>query len=150
MSKWKCGKCGKEYSYEEFHELKSIPLVPEDTNPYLQHGFTHVCECGYVFGRDRWHMKTPLELKTEYGPLKVEVSTVFLELNHGTDENPLWYETMVFPENIGNHEVECWYEERYETKEEAIKGHEKVVNLLKNGKFKLKPLSLRLIIIEEK
>jgi hypothetical protein len=143
--KWKCGKCGKEYSYQEFDKLKSIPLVPED--PY-RYGLTNVCECGYVFHRDKWYMKTPLELQTEYGPLKVEVSTVFLELNHGTDENPLWYETMVFPGNIGNYEIECWYEERYETKEEAIKGHEKVVNLLKNGKFKLKPDHL-LLIIEE-
>lgn len=49
----------------------------------------------------------------------VRVSTVFLGLDHGFNVNgpPVLFETMVFG---GKHDG---YQERYETKEQAIKGH---------------------------
>lgn len=53
------------------------------------------------------------------------VSTVFLGMDHSfCDPVPLWFETMVFPE--------CDICERYTTYDEAIDGHKKIVNELRN------------------
>ena len=56
----------------------------------------------------------------------VEVSTVWLGLNHQWDDNrpPLIFETMVFG---GKLDGEQW---RYTTEEQAIKGHAMVVQLV--------------------
>ncbi|MBW2674194.1 MAG: hypothetical protein JRD89_12405 [Deltaproteobacteria bacterium] len=147
VGEWKCGKCGKVYTHEELLRLKRVPLVPEDTNPWEQHGFTRVCECGYVFGRDRWHIVTPFEVKSKIGVLKGVVSTVFLELNYGTSDEPLWYETMVFVDEPSN--VECWLCRRYRTKEEAEEGHRRVVEAIKRGMFKVTPKNWLLTIYED-
>jgi len=148
---WKCGKCGRVYSSEEFHKLKMVPLVPEDTDPYNQHGFTSVCECGYVFHRDAWRLVTDFEVKAKIGlfkrvRLKGRVSTVFLELNYGDKENPLWYETMVFVDEPDN--VNCYLCIRYRTREEAEEGHKRVVEAIKSGRFTLVPEEWELIIEE--
>lgn len=58
--------------------------------------------------------KTVLKTKIHQGA--VEVSTVFLGLNHGSCGKDLWFETMVF--GCDNDILE-----RYETWEEAEKGH---------------------------
>lgn len=56
---------------------------------------------------------------------EVEVSTVFLGLDHNFgDGEPLLFETMIFG---GEHDG---YQERYATKIEALKGHEKALNLV--------------------
>lgn len=56
----------------------------------------------------------------------VEVSTVFLSINHNWgDGPPLLYETMIFG---GELDGEQW---RYATKEEAEKGHAAAVALVK-------------------
>lgn len=62
------------------------------------------------------------------------VSTVWLGIDYGfgLTENPIIFETMVFKDG----EIVAVY--RYSTEEEAIKGHEKVVNevsLLFNAQF---------------
>jgi hypothetical protein len=54
-----------------------------------------------------------------------EVSTVFLGMNHGTKAYPLWFETMVFVDGVGG---DC---NRYATYDEALKGHQDMVNGLK-------------------
>ena len=54
------------------------------------------------------------------------ISTVFLGLNHNFGEGkPLLFETMIFD---GKHDE---YQERYSTKEEALAGHAKAVELVK-------------------
>ena len=59
---------------------------------------------------------------------KVEISTVFLGLDHSFGKGkPLLYETMIFG---GKHDG---YQERYFTKEEALKGHEKALKLVKRS-----------------
>ncbi len=59
----------------------------------------------------------------------VEVSTVFLGIDHSTFENKLeLFETMIFG---GDHHGDYW---RYETWEEAKEGHEKIVKALKEEK----------------
>jgi hypothetical protein len=63
--------------------------------------------------------------KTQIGD--VEVSTVFLAFNHGIDDRPLWFETMVFG---GEHDQ---YQERYETYSQAEEGHKRVVEMVRTG-----------------
>lgn len=55
----------------------------------------------------------------------VEVSTVFLGINHGFREKDLWFETMVFG---GPHDGEQW---RCETWDEAVTQHKLAVKLVK-------------------
>jgi len=54
------------------------------------------------------------------------VSTVFLGIDHNFSgqENPLLFETMVFPSEENFKDLEC---ERYSTKEQAVEGHKKMV-----------------------
>lgn len=54
------------------------------------------------------------------------VSTVFLMINHGTEESPLWFETIVF--GSGPLQGKC---DRYETIEEAKVGHEEMCEEVK-------------------
>lgn len=63
-------------------------------------------------------------IKTKIG--KVLISTVFLALDHnyGGSKKPVLYETMIF--NSRNKKL-YEYQERYCTKEEALKGHKKAV-----------------------
>jgi len=51
----------------------------------------------------------------------VRVSTVFLGLNHGFGGKPLWFETMVFGGKLDQEQ------DRYETWDEAVAGHEAMV-----------------------
>lgn len=53
----------------------------------------------------------------------VQVSTVFLVFNHGTEDNPLWFETMVFDRD------EC-KAERSVTWDEALETHNRTVERL--------------------
>lgn len=53
----------------------------------------------------------------------VRVSTVFLGLNHGFGDAPLWFETMIFG---GAHDQ---FQERYSTWEEAESGHARAKKL---------------------
>lgn len=58
---------------------------------------------------------------------EVHVSTVFLRLNHGYGETPVWFETMIFG---GEHDQ---WQDRYTTYDEAEAGHKHVVEALKAG-----------------
>jgi len=131
---WRCGNCGRGYSTFELSGLKKVKMVEEDTDPERQQGYTPVCDCGYVFHKDRWHLVENVELETKRGRIITRVSTVFLELNH----SGYWYETMIFIEqaafNIG-----CEFQERYKTKKEAEEGHRKVIEALKVGRFQIVP-----------
>lgn len=58
----------------------------------------------------------------------IDISTVFLGIDHGFAGNaPMLFETMVFggPDNQ--------YQERYSTWEQAEKGHQRAVNMVKGG-----------------
>lgn len=62
---------------------------------------------------------------------KVHVSTVFLGINHNFGEGePLLFETMIFG---GKHDQ---YQERYSTWEEAEKGHQIAIDLVKPSQDK--------------
>lgn len=139
--KWKCGNCGKEYTTEDFLRLSTVQAVESDIKPESEHGFVGVCDCGYRFHLDTLRIHDNVEIKTDKGYVTILVSTVFLELNRGYVEGKnIWYETMVLVGGFGSDEVEwlkCNFLHRYETKEEAIKDHDKIFNLLKRGKFKI-------------
>lgn len=143
---WKCGKCERIYTFEEFLKLKNVKAVESDIDPHREHGFVGVCDCGYRFHLDGWKLHDKVEIKTDKGYIDIIVSTVDLELNHGYKEGEnIWYETMIFPGGIGDGRlewIECSYTNRYKTKEEAIKDHNRIVNLLKDGKYKIEDSEL--------
>jgi hypothetical protein len=60
----------------------------------------------------------------------VDVSTVFLGLDHnwGMSGPPLLFETMIFG---GEHDD---WQDRYSTKEDALKGHKRAMKMVKGGK----------------
>jgi len=135
MTDWKCGRCGKAFTHEEFVKLERVPMRPEELDPWRGSGFTPVCdECGYVFYRDRWRLLDELVIDTHLDPLRVGVSTVFLELEH---PGGMWYETIIIPRSD---EVEAGFMERYATKEEAEEGHRRVVEKLRRGEWRLRCL----------
>ena len=140
MSEWKCGKCGIEYPFEEFIKLPKVQLVETDDNPKEQHGFTSVCKkCGYIFGKDRLMLRETITIKFKEKEYKVDVSTVFLELNHFG----FYYETMIFSDGLN-----CDFQERYKTKEEVIKRREEVIEKLKKGSFKINVERDRLDVLD--
>src|SRR3982751_5760752 len=61
------------------------------------------------------------------------ISTVFLGIDHsfGSNDGPLLFETMVFKDN-GYDDIYC---ERYKTYNEAVTGHNRVIELVKTGKI---------------
>jgi hypothetical protein len=73
------------------------------------------------------------------------ISTVFLGINHGFYGPPLWFETMVFPEEGEKApppeltgKIEDFIKEiqiRYETWAEAERGHATVVEMIRCGLF---------------
>lgn len=142
MQEWKCGKCGKIYTFDEFIMLirKKVKAVEGDTNPYEEHGFAAMCNCGYRFDIDKWRLHDNVEIKIDKENINILVSTIDLELNHGFGEKNLWYETMIFPGGFEDDKLEwlkCNYGNRYETKEEAINDHNRIINLLKDGQYKI-------------
>ena len=142
MSEWKCEKCGIKYSFEELMELPKVQAVETDDNPKEQHGFSSVCKkCGYIFGKDRLRLRKTITIKFKDKEYKVDVSTVFLELNHWD----FYYETMIFSDGLS-----CDFQERYKTKEEAIKGHKKIIEKLKKKLFEVNAESYKLDLFEGK
>ena len=154
---WKCGRCGETYTTEEYMALYRVKAVADDSDPVRNYESAAVCGCGYAFHKDRWQLETLGVLihhmtafhwlfnKLSQGrcckphEISVRFSTVFLELNHGwAPGKPLWYETMVFPGLEKGCEINCGYQARYETKEQAEKGHETILNLFEEGNWVIK------------
>lgn len=57
------------------------------------------------------------------------ISTVFLGINHGSDDLPQWFETMVFRGNSSSDLAM----DRYATHAEAVAGHARMVERVKRG-----------------
>jgi hypothetical protein len=58
------------------------------------------------------------------------VSTVWLGMNYNFDDDiPLIFETMVFPSKDNYEDIDC---DRYSTLEEAIAGHQKMIDKWNN------------------
>jgi len=149
LSKYKCGRCGIVYTFEELRSLEKIKMVADDPDPKKNYGYTSVCKhCGYRFHKDKpmWkaygeiiHHLTSLHWlvnKLTHGRLApphridIELSTVFLELAHNDwgGREPNWYESMFFCHREGERTLESpklpddWLE-KYEkmTSEERLK-----------------------------
>ena len=69
---------------------------------------------------------TKFVVQSKFGDF--QISTVKLPIDHGYGGKPLWYETMIFKEGDWS-DLYC---DRYETKEEAVAGHEKAFQWLLN------------------
>jgi hypothetical protein len=132
-SEWRCGKCSKEYTFDEFIKLPKVSVISTDPDPKKNYGFTSVCSCGYIFHKDKWHLKDTIKFTYKKKKAVIDVSTIFLELNHFG----FWYETMLFEGKGSEVNFNLGYQRRYVTKEEAEKNHKKIVAQLKNKKFKL-------------
>ena len=141
-SEWKCGNCGKIYSTRELLELEHVKAVEGDTDPESQHGYVAVCTCGYRFHLDKWRLGDRVKIEIGNKEVNILVSTVDLELNHRIFEREEWYETGIFmddeDENVSTRMI---YEERYENKEDAMANHNRILELLKSGKFSISKYS---------
>jgi len=146
---WKCGGCGTEYKFEDWIKLEKVVLVETDKNPSEQHGFTAKCSCGYVFGRDRYFKQTYHTLPLgEEKSLHIRISTVFLEMEH---LGGYYYETMIFKvddktANDDPYRLKCEFQKRYKTQAEADRGHDKIIQMLYDGKYNLVTSETELII----
>lgn len=87
---------------------------------------------GFRKGFD-WNNRFMKKDYVEIAGEKYLVSTVDLGLDHQYVDGgpPLYYETMIFP----NGDMGELFLERYTTEQQAIDGHEKVLNALKKGKY---------------
>ena len=81
----------------------------------------------------KWMEENPKRKTVGYDKLKdingddVRVSTVFLGLDHSWNGGkPILWETMIFN---GEHDD---YQERYTSHEDAVEGHKRALNLVKN------------------
>ena len=119
---WKCEQCGNKYTFDEFFKLMNEAKRME-------------CECGYIFTRDAWRSQETIKLENapKIGLLVISVSTIYEELGGASRDDEL-YETMVFPLNEN---VDCSFDRRYKTREEAETVHNKIVELIKTYKFKV-------------
>lgn len=138
MSEWKCGNCGKVYNIEDFISLKHIKAVESDIDPGKQHGYTPVCECGYRFHLDRWRKDDDIKINVDGEELELTISSIFLELNHKIfDDKDEFYETAILRFNDDDTIKNAQIIERYGTKEEAIENHNRILNLINDGKYKI-------------
>lgn len=81
---------------------------------------------------NRWQIKS----KVSYGNEDYLVSTADLGLNHSylNEEEPLYYETMIFRINSKDKTNRFeYYQERYTTKKTAKNRHNEIVKMFKNG-----------------
>lgn len=105
----RCTQCGKFYSEPQYRSLEKVPI---EEGKEEQYGYEKVCgRCGKGFHSEKWQLVDHAN--------GAKVSTVGLSIRHGLKRNH-WYETCIFRENGGSEVME-----RYETKKEARKGHER-------------------------
>lgn len=95
-------------------------ILDKDQNPVL-------CDDIMVWGK--WYAKNSRVLrKTHNQDDSVEVSTVFLGIDHGFitygKSRPILWETMIFG---GKHDQ---YQERYTSRSDALEGHQKAVDFI--------------------
>ena len=143
MSEWKCGKCEKEYTFDEFMELPKIRVKPEVEDPEREYGVTTVCyNCGYIFHKEKFRQRDTVTIWIHGKGYIVEVSTVFLELNH----SGFYYETMIFPKEGQSETIDCNFQDRYKTQDEAMEGHISIIKKLRNGEYSTEVKSFELKI----
>ena len=155
MSEWKCGGCGIVYNHEQYMALGRVQVVADDPDPMKNYGYTKVCACGYRFHLDKWFMRSSGVISHQmtifhsffhaisFGKfckpreIKVDISTVDLELNHGMpgfDREDQYYESMIFPKRESG-TIESWYQERYSGKEWASADHQHLRYLFRRGRY---------------
>ena len=126
---YQCSHCSREYSSSEFFDRLKDHVVPEESGIMSGQGhtsYTSVCKCGEPFRVNKWNIKNVVPHKCSY----YLVSTIHLELNQGDDNNPLWYETRIFPCNKFGHILNLAgidYCRRYTTRMAAEKGHKNAI-----------------------
>lgn len=89
-----------------------------------------------------WRLVNKLELEKEGKSIKIRVSTVQI-IDYGAKQN---YETMIFTENDSEVNLAGYFQERYDTQEEAKKNHYHILDMLQSGFFELKPTEYQIKI----
>ena len=80
------------------------------------------------YNKNQNHADFPRRVGLTYITTTIFVSTVFLGINHGRDERPLWFETMVFGSEADEDQEHC------ETWIEAMDQHERIVQRVRGLK----------------
>lgn len=65
------------------------------------------------------------------------ISTVFLRMDHSFTDEPLWFETMIFPAENGERPAKLNEEwcERCSTYEQALAMHQRAIDAVNNGEL---------------
>jgi hypothetical protein len=138
-----CGNCEK--IYDESEAVVKILEAPPDA-PIRAEGVTHIPveHCPYCgspehsyYPGSQWEKRFMLVSYVNLKEGMVRVSTVNLMMEHPGG----FFETMIFGETVNLTDGWC---ERYWTKEEAVKRHHEIVELLKNGKYQLIPVEWKI------
>ena len=112
-----CSMCNKEYTFDEFMNAKWKWVNPKDH----KYGKTTLCDCGVDIFMDRWGIVSKMD--------NYFVMTIHLPIPHGGVEfqdwmdRGFWYETKFWQQDPGQPREFAAFEQRYHTREEAIKGH---------------------------
>lgn len=85
--------------------------------------------------RKDFNWETRFDLKTEVNGYLISTVDLGIDYSFGIGE-PLYYETMVFAKKGKDIIFDDLYCERYSTEKEAIEGHKKAIELVKNGKIR--------------
>ena len=130
---YKCPRCDAIYSREEYDSLESMWVDP--ARPY-EYGRTKICsKCGARLWIDRTVIKDYVKLDNE---VTVEVSTADLVIEHEWNgDGGYFYETMLWFYRDKDSDVVLPDSEvvtRYKTREEAKRGHQRIVEALRKGK----------------
>lgn len=79
--------------------------------------------------REDFDLETRFNIKSKIG--KFVISTVDLGIDHSFGfGKPLYYETMIFSDSVENPFE--YYQDRYTTQKEAIKGHLEAIEFVKD------------------
>jgi len=122
------------------------PVWPKPKKPqfFILDADHQVVPCDDLIAWGQFFEKTDARrvAKTQLNGLRV--STVFLGLDHAWGSKPLFFETMIFPDEdnappeIYFERIQDWahgYQMRYSTWDEAVEGHEQVVTTIREGLF---------------
>lgn len=136
MGEYRCPRCGEIYTRSEYNQLDRQPVDSSEDDPREGQGYEKVCsECGARFHSDKWQLLETVDTGEE----EIRVSTVALTIPHGPSYDQ-WFETCLF------HDYGSQVTDRYPTQSDAEEGHEKTIELLKQGAFRIEPTGKRLVL----
>lgn len=105
----------------------SVRLPESSAHLYILSGHEPVPEPDVLKWARWFESANRIVARTEFPP-DIQVSTVFLGINHGFGDKPVLFETMVFGGPLDE------YTERYSMWDEAVSGHGAIVSRVTPGR----------------